>query len=425
MFEEQDQPPPSERWRWLLLCGGVILPAVSLCIEATTHMCAETFFDPLPTLWHVLLVAFVPITNLQAWLALRRGRPVKRAAWLGLSNAAALGVGVFYSIVYLPLVPLALVALVFMGLGVLPLTPYFALIAGLVLRRRLKRLAGHEATTMLALRPAGLLLGLAGAALAVVLADLPVTLSHAGMKLAASESPRESARGLRLLRAWGDEDYLLRSCYYQTGRTTDLIGYLFSLGSPATPQQAREVYYRLKGVSFDSVPPPPLLSGKRRPADEFDFDTGQGGEAVGGRLKNLTLTRSHMDSSLDTDAALGYLEWTLVFRNDADAQREARAQVRLPPGGVVSRLTLWVNGEEREAAFAGRGQVRQAYENVVRTRRDPVLVTTSGRDNVLVQCFPVPPGGGEMKIRLGITMPLILEDRERTALRLPYFHERN
>jgi hypothetical protein len=64
--------------------------------------------------------------------------------------------------------------------------------------------------------------------------------------------------------------------------------------------------------------------------------------------------------------------------------------VQLPPGGVVSRLTLWVNGEEREAAFAGRSQTRQAYQQVVSRRRDPVLVTTAGRDRVLVQCFPVP-----------------------------------
>ncbi len=99
--------------------------------------------------------------------------------------------------------------------------------------------------------------------------------------------------------------------------------------------------------------------------------------------------------------------------------------MQLPPGGVVSRLTLWVNGEEREAAFAGRGQTRQAYQQVVRTRRDPVLVTTSGRDRVLVQCFPVPPDGGEMKIRFGVTAPLAPEDRINRVLRLPHFLDRN
>ena len=47
-------------------------------------------------------------------------------------------------------------------------------------------------------------------------------------------------------------------------------------------------------------------------------------------------------------------------------QREARAELALPPGGVVSRVTLWIDGVEREAAFAGRDATRRAYERVVR-----------------------------------------------------------
>src|SRR5262245_51567038 len=98
----------------------------------------------------------------------------------------------------------------------------------------------------------------------------------------------------------------------------------------------------------------------------------------------------------------------MVFKNTSPMQLEARAQLALPPGGVVSRLTLWINGEEREAAFAERGKVQAAYDQVVRVRRDPVLVTTDGGDLVNVQCFPVQPNG-EMKIRLGVTAPMQIE----------------
>jgi hypothetical protein len=91
---------------------------------------------------------------------------------------------------------------------------------------------------------------------------------------------------------------------------------------------------------------------------------------------------------------------------------------------VVSRVTLWIDGEEREAAFGGRGQVRQAYERVVQARRDPILVTTSGPDAVLVQCFPVVPGQ-VMKARLGITAPLLIDDLSRGTLVLPRFVDRN
>lgn len=114
--------------------------------------------------------------------------------------------------------------------------------------------------------------------------------------------------------------------------------------------------------------------------------------------------------------------WTLEFRNDGVPDRETRAQILLPPGGVVSRLTLWANGEEREAAFAGRSKVRAAYQEVaVQQRRDPVLVTTAGPDRVLIQCFPVPRNGGTMKVRLGITAPLLLTPaRPRRALSLSW-----
>jgi len=49
----------THRWAKLTLIFGVILPSISILVEATTHICAEVFFDPIPTLWHLLLVVFV------------------------------------------------------------------------------------------------------------------------------------------------------------------------------------------------------------------------------------------------------------------------------------------------------------------------------------------------------------------------------
>src|SRR5438093_6712458 len=43
---------------------GVFLPLGTLFAELATHMCAGTFFDPIPTWWHVALVALVPVANL-------------------------------------------------------------------------------------------------------------------------------------------------------------------------------------------------------------------------------------------------------------------------------------------------------------------------------------------------------------------------
>lgn len=401
------------------LLAGVVLPSISIAVEATTHICAEEFFDPIPTLWHVLLVVFVPLANLQTWLAVRRGR-TDRGTLLGASNAVAVGISAFYSVVYLPLLPLAFFALLLAGAGLLPMAPFFALAAALVMRRQLRRIA----PPVFAVRASGLAAGVGAALLAAALMELPATLTRAGLRMAASDSPARRDEGLRWLRTYGSREFMLRACYERSGQATDLIGYLFSVGDPVSPHEARQIYYRVTGETFNARVPPRRLKGNLTPQDTFDFDPDQGGEVIAGKVRNLSLASSRIDGSVDADAGVAYAEWTLVFRNDSTAQQEARAEVQLPPGGVVSRLTLWVDGEEREAAFAGRSQTRQAYQQIVRQRRDPVLVTTAGRDRVLVQCFPV-PAGGEMKIRFGVTAPLALEDRATAVLRLPHFRDRN
>ncbi len=143
------------------------------------------------------------------------------------------------------------------------------------------------------------------------------------------------------------------------------------------------------------------------------------------RVRGLTLQQSRIDGRVDSAAGTAYTEWTMVFHNTAHQQREARAKIALPSGSVVSRVTLWIDGEEREAAYAGRAKVKAAYKKVVQRRHDPVLVTTCGPDRVLMQCFPVPPNGGTMKIKIGITSPLILESLDSGLVRSPSFVEQN
>ncbi|HKR22833.1 MAG TPA: VIT domain-containing protein [Pyrinomonadaceae bacterium] len=419
-------PEPSNKritkfWHIFALFGGVILPSISIGVEATTHICASEFFDPIPTTWHLLLVIFVPLANLQVWWAVAKGQ-TERGTLLGLTNAVSIGISIFYTIVYIPLLPLGFIFLIFAGLGFLPLAPMFALISGLILRRQLRRVVTEQSFP---LRTTGLLAGFALTAVAITMIELPVTLTRVGLQMATSESPEQRAKGLRWLRTIGDKNYLLRACYTRTGRATDLFGYLFSLNDPVTSDEAREIYYRLTGETFNTAEPPLRIGGRWIPQDNFDFDMDQGETRITGKLKGLSLSSSRIDGSADADAGLSYLEWTLNFKNTSVMQREARSEIQLPPGGFVSRLTLWVNGEEREAAFAGREHAREAYQQIVNQRRDPVLVTTAGRDRILVQCFPVPPDGGEMKVRIGITAPLVLEAESHERLLLPHFRDRN
>lgn len=388
--------------------AGVILPTISITVEATTHLCATVFFNPIPTIWHLLLVLFVPLAQLQTWYSIRRRRP-EQLALAGFLNALTIGISIFYSIVYIRLIPLALLALLF-GLGLLPLTPLLSLIASLIMRRQLKRVAATAPRRSFALKARGLLAGLALTVAVIGMVELPATITTIGLLMASSSSPQTQADGIRFLRRYGNKEALLRKCYDRKGWATDVVGAAFKITNPITPEEAQKIYYRVTGETYDGSIPPEYA----------------GEQAGAGKLTGLSLASSKLDGSVDANGGVGYMEWTLNFRNDSDRQREARAEVQLPPGGVVSRLTLWVNGEEREAAFAGRGRITDAYQKVgIQSRRDPVVITTAGRDRILVQCFPVPPNQGEMKIRFGITLPLVLEDETHAKLLMPHFVFRN
>jgi hypothetical protein len=423
------QPPAQERrkWRrpgWILFALGVVAPAITIGFELATGISAGVLFDPLPTWFHVLAVALVPGVNLWMWRAGRAGES-KRSRLLGWLNGAAIGVCIYYAALYLPFSPLASVAVIYFGAGLIPLGPYLALIATPLLRRSYRLQVGMDKLSGLG---AGLGIALAG----LVALQMPTALTYYGLSKAASDDPDIMRSGVRVLRTVGDRELMLRACYgmlRRPGVEFDLVATIASGNHRVTAEEARTAYYRATGKPFNSVPPPSLYTRFGRWSaleQEFTWDDALGGETVAGRVKGLSLQSSRLDAIVEPDAVWGYCEWTLEFRNASPQQREARAQIALPPGGVVSRLTLWVNGVEREAAFAGRSQVREAYQKVaVVQRRDPVLVTTCGPDRVLMQCFPVPPNGGTMKVRLGITAPLALESLERARFVWPRFLERN
>ncbi len=257
---------------------------------------------------------------------------------------------------------------------------------------------------------------------------------------AAVAGGEKSAAAIARLRGFHSERTLLKACY-EGGRgmwlATDISGWVLSFCraplavldeggnfQPMSTEAVRDVYFRVTGKPFNSMKPPgnrgSSLVGRGDVFQEFDFDENHGGDEVAMRLKNLDLAQSRFDGHVDAVSRIGYGEWTMVFKNDSNQAKEARCKVRLPRDGRVSRLTLWVNGEPREAAFSTVSKVKAAYKAVaVVQRRDPVLVNMVGPDTVMVQCFPV-PAHGEMKIRFGVTAPF--DDRR---WELPFVVERN
>lgn len=406
---------------------GVILPLGVLLFELISSFCGGVFFSPVPTWWHAAWIALVPALN--AWLLRGEGKETTRGAAAGFTLVTAL----FYGLLFLPIIPLSVMALILFGLGMVSLTPVFAAITSWRIGRT-ARLESPEPARFKTGWRVGVLAGV------MVLAALegPALWTRANLSAAAT-GHKDSAAALSRLRTFHSDRTLLKACYEGSrgmSMATDISGWLISswriplsmVGAsgpaPLNSEKARDVFFRVTGKPFNSLKPPGGAKGgwfgRGNTFDDFEFDDHLGGDDVAVRLKNLDLSESRFDGHVDAASRIGYGEWTMVFKNSSSQPKEARCQVKLPAGGRVSRLTLWVNGEPREAAFSSISKVKAAYKAVaVVQRRDPVLVNVVGPDTIMVQCFPV-PAHGQMKIRFGVSAPL-----EGGRWELPHVMERN
>lgn len=413
--------------RWTF---GVVMPAAVLVFESVANFCGGVFFDPVPTWWHVAWIALVPGVN--AWLLTggRGGGDRSRGTAAGFTLVTA----VFYGLLFLPLIHLSALALLIIGMGLLSLTPVFAAITTWRIGRAANSAAGSPAEFR-----AGWRAGVLASLLVLCALEAPALWTRANLTVAAEDGAGAPAAIARL-RAFHSERVLLKACYEGNRGTqlgTDIAGWLLTgWRIPAAmidetafrsldSEKVRDIFFRVTGVPFNTLKPPSSarggrLSGRGDPLEDIEFDDHLGGDDVAVRLKHLDLAQSRFDGHIDAASQTGYGEWTMVFKNSSGEPKEARCQVRLPRGGHVSRLTLWVNGEPQEAAFSTVSKVKAAYKAIaVVQRRDPVLVNVVGPDTVMVQCFPV-PSHGEMKIRFGVTAPL-----DDGRWRLPHIIERN
>ena len=249
---------------------------------------------------------------------------------------------------------------------------------------------------------------------------------------------KEKQSAIDWLRKYGNQETMLRACYERSGKATDILGSLYESGHPISVAEARKVFYLVTGKPYNSVPIPksfratvqhaalmresdPLNSGID---DEFDRDTDMAGESVAGVARGLSIAQTKITGVADPDSALARLTWTFSFKNDSKFDREGRAKILLPKDAVVSRATLTVNGEEREAKVMARSEARAIYRQALIERKDPLLVSYCGRDQVLVQCFPI-DGGSVMQVKLQIDAPMTIADDDKGTIVLPAFIERN
>ncbi|MBX9722225.1 MAG: hypothetical protein K2X81_12570, partial [Candidatus Obscuribacterales bacterium] len=253
-----------------------------------------------------------------------------------------------------------------------------------------------------------------------------------------ASNPANLPTSVLLMRAFGDKDTYLRSCY---GLLTLNMPYVMSkiltrglnssdyfFGQNRVGESlARELCYRVSGKSFNTFPHPKL-----NPSDHFSFmdddydyfyDKDFAGEDVGGVVRDLKLADSRISGVVDPEAMAEHLVWEMKFvKKQSYFTPELRAQIMLPPGAVVSGAWLMVDGVKREAVFHERKNARSEYVVRATNRQSTLLIATAGPGRVLLQS---PAVSGDLDLCVQIDSPVKMLNDGKVSTALPFISERN
>ena len=193
---------------------GVMLPAASVAVEMSTGICSEAFGGDLTgNVFQCAAMCAVPVVNFIVWLCCLKGWGVG-SKFLRAMCGFSFGISIVYAFAFLPLSAFGAIffclAFWYFGfgfIGLLPSGPLFATLATMGFRRSLDRQAGLDGGQ----KVKGFAWGLALAGLAWLAVFAEMCIEVHGMRLAASDDPASSAKGVRMLRTmrvWTDDAML-------------------------------------------------------------------------------------------------------------------------------------------------------------------------------------------------------------------------
>jgi XrtN system VIT domain protein len=114
---------------------------------------------------------------------------------------------------------------------------------------------------------------------------------------------------------------------------------------------------------------------------------------------------------------IAYTEQTLTIENTISkdtrwATQEAIYIFKMPEGGVVTSLSLWINGKEEKGYLTSKNKADSAYATIVgRENRDPSVVHWREGNTVSVRVFPCTPED-KRKVKIGFTTPMRFENNQ-------------
>ena len=126
--------------------------------------------------------------------------------------------------------------------------------------------------------------------------------------------------------------------------------------------------------------------------------------------------RTGSDVRIAVDGRVARIEIEERFRNSGSRVAEGSYLYPMPGEAVFTNFSLWMGDQEVKGETMNAEQARSIYEEIVRRRKDPALLTFAGHGLVRAQVFPIQPAETR-KVALRFNQLL---SRAGDALRLRY-----
>ena len=355
-WADELNPRPQQLRLWdgykavLVMIFGVVLPSLFLVVFACAaheRISMLLIKHPIETLIESFLALWIPVGNFVVWSAICR-KDTRFAMRRGLQNGLAIGGSLLFTIISVAAICTGR-ASIFYGPNVHAFSEGFAIIAlvflaslaaGIYLTLRLRELREFKSARLRTViySVVGVVLALFGFVGSEAKSMYMRIAEHMAFAGATRE---EQVQGLTMLRGLNPEQDMRLEC--ADPRTVGLPGLFIPINN-STQQQ---LYFAAFGKPFRDD----------RSADLSGFSNDYlHRHVVGAMIPELSLVRSGMDGAVNPDSLSSTISWTFVFKNTAYEDKEARAELSLPPGAVISNVTVWQDGQPVSAAFAASGK---------------------------------------------------------------------
>lgn len=397
----------------LTVLFGSVLPGLGLLAYGLFALFNSSHINLFDELGKLVLLLIVPAFNFCVWSAIRR-RYLLRPRLTGVMNGFAVGLSASWTVIWLKSAFIAHSADTRFGwmllLCVSPVLLFSAVCMSVDLHRKTEPKISRIASTFSFL----------GCLLSVLFVFAPLTrvfyiqsLLSEIFNSTAADRPKLIAN----LREQATPEDLRPSKYPLSGFALSAL-LLGNKGLDGGSDNDCDVYFKVTGKPFTEPVKQTKTLQSDADRDSLDPDMQAISSVAGEKILGLSLAKSQMVGNVSASTMTGSVDWSMTFHNSTNCEQEARAIISLPRDAVASPVTLWINGEAREASVASPTKTRAASLAVERRSRDPLLVTMFAPGKILVQCFPVPVNS-DTRIRIGFKIALESRDRKTCLLNVP------